>query len=370
MGIKITSVSEALENNGLKILVHGMAGSGKTVLCATTGKPTLIVSAESGLLSIAGAPDFIKTTVVKTISELEEVYDYVEENIEDFEWVCIDSISEIAEVLLADEKKNSKDPRQAYGNLSDRMLGILRSFRDLPNMNVLMSCKQQLVVDPDTNISRYIPLLPGKSLTNSIAYLFDEVFALRVEKDDEGEDYRTIQTGRDRNYEAKDRSGLLDMFESPSIRKIAEKIRDGEDEDDKEVDVSQKDIDNAVEIGDEEYKEAEEEVGETEYLQSTKENKKRLQESIDQVEENTNSEIEESDEEVPEEDEPEEERSSLDIYNDSDKTMYLYHNASDAILKLDPQDSITDDGNIDVVDYKTYMGHKKRLKKEKAERGE
>lgn len=344
MGIKITSISEALENNGLKILVHGMAGSGKTVLCATTGKPTLIVSAESGLLSIAGAPDHIKTTVVKTIAELEEVYDYVEQNIDDFEWVCIDSISEIAEVLLAEEKRISKDPRQAYGNLSDRMLGILRSFRDLPNMNVIMSCKQQLVTDADTNTSRYLPLLPGKSLTNSIAYLFDEVFALRVEKDDDGEDYRTIQTGRDRNYEAKDRSGVLEMFEEPSIRKIAEKIR-------------------LAHLSDEDEVEQEAEIEESE-----QENEDPGRDEETMTEEVDDSEVDDSDEveEVEEKRVGAKEKSSgSEIENDSDKIMYLYHNASDAILKLEVGDSIDDDGNIDIVDYKTYMGHKKRLKAEK-----
>ncbi len=104
------------------------------------------------------------------------------------------------------------------------MLKILRSFRDLPNMNVLMTCKQQRQVDDDTNVTRFVPLLPGKALTNSIGYLFDEVFVMRVEKDEDGEDYRTIQTGRDRNYEAKDRSGVLEMFEEPSIKRIAGKI--------------------------------------------------------------------------------------------------------------------------------------------------
>lgn len=341
MGIKITSVSEALENNGLKMLVHGMAGAGKTVLCATTGAPTLIVSAESGLLSIAAAPDYIKTTTVKTISELEEVYDYVEENIDQFEWICIDSISEIAEVLLADEKSNSKDPRQAYGNLSDRMLGILRSFRDLPNMNVLMSCKQQLIVDPDTNVSRYVPLLPGKSLTNSIAYLFDEVFCLRVEKDEDGEDYRIIQTGRDRNYEAKDRSGVLDMFEDPSIRKIAAKIRAGA--------VDEEVVEEVVEEAKEKMDSKEVEASEDLEEATTREGEYD-EEQIEETEEETES----------------EESDFQEILNDTDKPMYLYHSTSDRILKLDPEDSIDDDGNIDVIDYKTYMGHKKRLKKEKA----
>lgn len=320
MGIKITSVAEALDKNGLKFLVHGMAGVGKTVLCATTGAPTLIISAESGLLSIAGAPSYIKTTVVKTIHELEEAYDFLEENIDMFEWVCLDSISEIAEVLLADEKRGSKDPRQAYGNLSDRMLGIMRSFRDLEGVNVLFTCKQERQVDGDTNITRFVPMLPGKSLTNSISYLFDEVFAMRVEKDEDNEDYRVLQTGRDRNYEAKDRSGLLDMFEEPNLKRIAAKIREGQiDEEENET----------VDASDEIVAKQQEEI---------------LTE--------------------PEDEKVAEESSSLEIVNDTDSPMYLYHDASDAVLKLEVGDSIDDDGNVAVIDYKTFIKHKKRIESE------
>ena len=55
MGIKITTVDESLEFQGTKMLVHAPAGAGKTTLAATAGEPTLILSAEAGLLSIAGA---------------------------------------------------------------------------------------------------------------------------------------------------------------------------------------------------------------------------------------------------------------------------------------------------------------------------
>jgi len=58
-----------------------------------------------------------------------------------------------------------------------------------------------------------------------ISYLFDEVFALRVETDENGNLYRVLQTGRDRNYDAKDRSDALDLFEEPNLKKIKNKIK-------------------------------------------------------------------------------------------------------------------------------------------------
>lgn len=302
MGIKITSVREAVEDTGIKILVHGMAGAGKTVLCATTGAPTLIISAESGLLSIKHAPSYIQTTEIKTIDELEEVYDYLANEDHDFEWACLDSISEIAEVVLSNEKALSKDPRQAYGNLQDRMTKILRMFRDLP-MNIVMSCKMQRRKDEDTGITSFVPMLPGQGLTNSIAYLFDEVFALRVEKDDDGEDYRVVQTNRDRNYEAKDRSGLLDMFEEPSIKKIAAKIHGEKSPEEKVEQAKEQKIERAVEDG-------------------------------------------------------------MTVINDTEKKMYFFHAESEALLVLEPGEEFKNDGLAEQVTYKQYLNIKKQLEED------
>jgi hypothetical protein len=122
MAINLTSTKDSAAINGLKFLVHGPAGAGKTKLCATTGEPTVIISAESGLLSLR---DFdIPVIEVKTLDALYEAYDFVVNSAEGqaFRWVCLDSISEIAEVVLNHEKKVAKDPRQAYGALADEFL--------------------------------------------------------------------------------------------------------------------------------------------------------------------------------------------------------------------------------------------------------
>lgn len=228
MGVNITSVRSAVHNTGLKILIHGQAGSGKTVFCATGGVPTLIISAEAGLLSIKDAPEYIETTVINNIDDLENLaQEFANENpiLDKYKWICLDSVSEIAEKVLSAEKEINKDARQAYGNLSDRMFKIIKFFRDLENRNVVMTCKQERRVDDDNGIASYVPFLPGKQLTQGIAYLFDEVFAIRVEKDEEtGEPYHILQCHKDRKYEAKDRSGELDVFEQPSLKRVAAKI--------------------------------------------------------------------------------------------------------------------------------------------------
>lgn len=224
MAIKLTSTKQSVRDNGIKILVHGPAGAGKTVLCGTTAAPTVIISAEAGLLSLREKD--IPVIEVKSIDDVHEAYKFVTESGEgqQFQWVCLDSISEIGEVCLAAEKKGAKDPRQAYGALAERMGELVRAFRDLPGRNVYFSCKQERAKDEQTGAMLYYPSLPGNTLKQGIGYFFDEVFSLRIERDPEGNPYRVLQTARDFNYEAKDRSGALDMFEPPDLAHIHAKI--------------------------------------------------------------------------------------------------------------------------------------------------
>jgi len=225
MAIKLTSTAQAARDNGLKLLVHGPAGSGKTTLCATTGEPTVIISAEAGLLSLRGHD--IPVIEVASVADVHEAYRFVTESADaqEFRWVCLDSISEIAEVCLSHEKRVAKDPRQAYGALADQMGQLIRAFRDLPGKNVYFSCKQARQQDQTTGATLYFPSLPGQMLGQGISYYFDEVMALRVEPDAEGKPVRWLQTGRDFTHEAKDRSGALDMFEPPDLAHIAFKVR-------------------------------------------------------------------------------------------------------------------------------------------------
>jgi hypothetical protein len=226
MAIRLTTTARAAADNGLKVLVHGPAGAGKTTLAATTGEPTVIISAEAGLLSLRGHD--IPVIEVQSIEDVHEAYRFIveSEDAAQFRWVCLDSISEIAEVCLSREKAANKDPRAAYGQLADQMGALIRAFRDIPGRNVYFSCKQARTQDQASGAQLYFPSLPGQMLGQGIGYYFDFVFALRVERDADGNVTRWLQTGRDFTHEAKDRSGCLDLFEPPDLAAIARKVRD------------------------------------------------------------------------------------------------------------------------------------------------
>jgi hypothetical protein len=70
MAIALSSTKQSAQLSGLKFLVHGPAGAGKTTLCGTTGEPTVIISAESGLLSLRHLD--IPVIEVKTLDQLYE----------------------------------------------------------------------------------------------------------------------------------------------------------------------------------------------------------------------------------------------------------------------------------------------------------
>lgn len=224
MAIQLISTKDLARSHGVKILVYGMAGAGKTTLCATACSTPVIISAEAGLLSLR--EHNFPVIQVKTMEDVRGAIDwlYNSEESKQFEWVCVDSITEIAETVLAYEKANNRDPRAAYGNMQEQVMSLIKRFRDLPERNVYVSAKMARIEDMESGTMLYQPMMPGRQLGPQLPYLFDEVFALRVEKDEENQPYRVLQTQRDFQYDAKDRSGALEMWEHPSLCNIVEKI--------------------------------------------------------------------------------------------------------------------------------------------------
>tara|TARA_R100000742_G_C4278542_1_gene101518 strand:+ start:2256 stop:2975 length:720 start_codon:yes stop_codon:yes gene_type:complete len=223
---RIKTPNQLVEQQGAKLLVYGESGAGKTTLCQTAPGKTLVVSMESGLLSIKDAPD-LDAIEVKEASEIEEIASLLENKTLNYETVCLDSVTEMAEILLSQEKAKSKDPRRAYGEVIEVMIKTMRRFRDLP-MHVVFIAKQSRERDESSGMFHYQPMMVGAKLPTQIPYFFDEVLVLRT-FDDENEEGKTVtsrwlQTRIGQNYIAKDRSGKLEEFESPDLTTIINKL--------------------------------------------------------------------------------------------------------------------------------------------------
>lgn len=221
MAINLQSTS-GVGAGSVKLMVYGSAGSGKTSLIPTLPDP-VILSAEGGLLSIADKNlPFIQ---IENLQTLNDAYKWLASSDEakQFQSVALDSISEIAEVVLSTEKKKNKDGRAAYGEMDTAMAELIRAFRDLPGRHVYFTAKLEKQADELGRIL-YYPSLPGNKTAQRLPYFFDEVLALRVEKDAEGINQRALMCDSDGLWVAKDRSGKLDSWEAPNLGAIIKKI--------------------------------------------------------------------------------------------------------------------------------------------------
>ena len=124
--------------------------------------------------------------------------------------------------MLANAKAGTKDGRQAYGILADQMWDTIRALRDIKGKQVFMTAKAEYIKD-ENGVTKWGPMMPGKTLTQGLPYFFDEVFHLGSYRGTAGE-FTALQTKVDMQFEAKDRSGALEFYEFPDLTNVLNKI--------------------------------------------------------------------------------------------------------------------------------------------------
>lgn len=221
--MQITPNEKIEHADASKILVYGASGAGKTTLIKTLvplGK-VLLLSAEAGLLSIRGVSG-IDVATISSVQDLREAFSLLAKKDHSYSWVALDSISEIAEVVLTDAKEKAKDPRQAYGAVLEEVVRISRAFRDLP-ISVLFLAKEELTKS-ESGALLYSPGFPGTKLGVAIPYMFDIVARLVIATS-EGKRVRFLQTQPDGTSVAKDRSSKLSDAEPADLAAIVGKMK-------------------------------------------------------------------------------------------------------------------------------------------------
>lgn len=208
-------------NDGIKMMVYGAAGIGKTPLCATAPAP-IILSAERGLLSIRQmAVPYIE---IRNYRELYDSYQWCLSSHESRQYYtpCLDSLSEMAEVCLQAAKTSKKDNRAAFGDMIDNVVLIAKAFRDLPGKSVVVIAKEEYDKDEATGVMMFKPSMPGNKLGPKLPYLFDEVFRMTANPADRRQ--RGLNTVASFQHVARDRSGMLAEIEQPNLEHIFRKI--------------------------------------------------------------------------------------------------------------------------------------------------
>lgn len=239
MTIHFTTSNQFTENSGVKGLIYGDAGMGKTMLACTAPRP-LVLAVEAGMLSLrtknierlfgVGTPGItydVPAIIINSMADLNEAFTWLTSpaGLTYFDTLYMDSLSEIAEVVLSSAKASYKDPRQAYGELITAMEVYIRSNIKLTGKHVFMTAKIEPVKNELTGVVNYLPMMPGSKLGPKLAYMYDEVFRLFIARSPDGsQQYRALQTQPDIQYIAKDRSGALAALEPPNLTHVISKI--------------------------------------------------------------------------------------------------------------------------------------------------
>ena len=206
LAIEINSTKGAAKRKGIKMMVIGPSGIGKTHLAKSTGK-TLILSAESGDLTLNDID--ADSIAVKSLSQLREAYDYANEHRNDYDSLIVDSITEIGEMVVAELKKDpeyssQKDSMKLWMRFSELMLGIAKSFRDIDGLNVIILALPESIKNGFEE--KIFPLIPAKKVQAKLGSLYDIVTLIRI--NEEGQ--REFVFSPMPDFDAKDRSGKLD----------------------------------------------------------------------------------------------------------------------------------------------------------------
>lgn len=226
--MKINSTNSVKEIK-IKVLINGLSGAGKTTQVTKVkeaGYKPLVISFESGLLSIAGKSiDFIDGTkddegnVIpkeSRITRLMEIYKYIlsDECKKNYDTIYLDSLTEICQCMFDALKKEfpeRKDNLVLYGELGQKMRDLIKAFRDIPHYHVVFTCLSK--IEKDELGKRYVGYDLIGSIADKLPQFYDECFYLRIN----GEGTREFICQSTDSIIAKDRSSKLKQVEPADL---------------------------------------------------------------------------------------------------------------------------------------------------------
>lgn len=225
------------------MLLHGMAGTGKTSLAATASKvealsPVLIVDTENGTLPVAEWGDLNNATIVRINSweEMQKLYGLFEKQLSTgdfpFKTVVFDTIDRLQELIVqygarAYPNDGFKKWEMAYSALNH----VLTTLLDAPTVNVIAITHTAREANQVTGEVLVSPDFEGQKSSKKLPSMFDFVGYMSWQEDPEDEDeVIPVLTTRDRGVVSKAR--IRDFppdIGNPSMEKVYTYIRQAVD---------------------------------------------------------------------------------------------------------------------------------------------
>lgn len=224
----LKAASEHAQNFGVKAIIYGPAGTGKTPILNTAPRPVLLAT-EAGLLSMRGSN--IPTYEAYTPQRVDEFFKWFFNSTEtkNFDTLGIDSGSQMADIYLnaamtgTSKGGNKKHGLQAYGDMATDTMAHLRTLYYTRYKHVYLICKEE-IADVDYQSLRR-PYFPGKVLPIDVPHLYDFIIRLAKVQDiqnNPGEHlaFRCVGT---MNILARNRTGNLNEYEPPHFGNLVTK---------------------------------------------------------------------------------------------------------------------------------------------------
>ncbi|CAB4123294.1 AAA domain containing protein [uncultured Caudovirales phage] len=212
---QLKPASQLAQRFGVKALAYGGPGTGKTPMVNTAPRPVLCV-VEPGMLSMRTSN--VPAWEAYDVPRINEFFKWLFTSNEarNYDTVGIDSISQLAEIILTDELKKNKDGRKAYGEMSRAVMEIVNALYYLPQKHVYLIGKQSTV--DEGGIMRKKPYFPGQDLNVKIPHMYDEILHIGMNQI-AGMPKPTIaiRTAESFDTMARDRSGRLAELEPPDL---------------------------------------------------------------------------------------------------------------------------------------------------------
>jgi hypothetical protein len=202
---------------GVKSIIYGPPGSGKTPVVNTAPRP-LLLACEPGLLSMRNST--VPTWFAPDVPKLDEFWKWFfgSQETKNFDTIAVDSISQMADVYLQDALKTNKHGLKAYGEMASETMDKLRQLYYTKGKHTYLICKEG-------NVDGYKrPFMPGQQLNVDLPHLFDQILYLNIHNIPGAGAHKAFRCTPDISIMSRDRTGMLNEYEPPDFGAIVKKV--------------------------------------------------------------------------------------------------------------------------------------------------